>query len=159
MVTKKKSRAVSTYKTMDPNRALTPMQEDMVQQFVLCGLKFKSYNIAFNTTSTGRNLYVKAWKEFSKPHIRRRVAELQSLSVDEHLVTKQSLAAELDEARDLALDVGAPAAAVSAVTTKAKLYGQLTDNVRQEVTGAAGSPLIPTEIKITVIHVGKDVDE
>lgn len=159
MATKKKSRAVSTYKTMDPNRELTPKQEDMVQQFVLCGLKFKSYNIAFNTKSTGRNLYVKAWKEFSKPHIRRRVAELQSLSVDEHLVTKQTLAAELDEARDLAISVGAPAAAVSAVTTKAKLYGQLTDKVQQTFLGPAGEPLIPTAIKITVVHVGKDVDE
>ncbi len=159
MATKKKPGAICLVKRTGPDRALTLKQEDMVQQYMLCGLKFKSYRIAYNTNSSGRNLYLKAWREFGKPHIQKRVAELQALAVNEHLVTKKSLADELDEARDLALEVGAPAAAVSAVTTKAKLYGQLTDNVRQEVTGAAGSPLIPTEIKITVVHVGKNVDE
>ena len=58
----------------------------------------------------------------NKPHIVTRVRELQARALKRHDVTIDELAAQLEEARQLAMAAGQPAAAVSAVMAKAKLY-------------------------------------
>src|SRR3954469_12972599 len=56
-----------------------------------------------------------------------RIRELQDEAKKRTLVTIQTLTAELEEARQLALEVSNPSAAVSATMGKAKLNGLLVD--------------------------------
>src|SRR5215217_2081989 len=56
-----------------------------------------------------------------------RIRELQDEAKERTLVTIQALTAELEEARQLALEVSNPSAAVSATMGKAKLNGLLVD--------------------------------
>ena len=56
-----------------------------------------------------------------------RIAELQDEAKERTLVTVERLTAELEEARQLALEVSNPSAAVSATMGKAKLNGLLID--------------------------------
>jgi hypothetical protein len=64
-----------------------------------------------------------------------RLRELQEVTAAKAEVTRESILAELEEARLMAKDNGQPAAAVSASMGKAKLVGLLVD--RKEV-GAPG---------------------
>jgi hypothetical protein len=55
-------------------------------------------------------------------HIQRRVAEIQSVGAERAAVTLEALIAEAEEARRKAMvDKGGAAAAVAAITAKAKL--------------------------------------
>ena len=144
-----------TKRKVGVDRKLSAKQENAVQLFLLCGNKAKAYKGAFNTKAV-KYLPVYAWKEFEKPHMKKRVAELQERAVYEHLVTKDILAREFDEARDLAILAISPAAAVSASIAKAKLYGLITDKVQQNITGLDKKPLFPENITIEVVSVNKD---
>ena len=64
--------------------------------------------------------------------VARRIAQLQTQAKERTLVTVQTLTAELEDARKLALEVSNPSAAVSATMGKAKLNGLLVD--KSEVT-------------------------
>jgi hypothetical protein len=66
-----------------------------------------------------------------------RLAELQERGAKRVEVTVESLSAELDEARALALTSGQISAAVSATMGKAKLHGKLVE--RKHVTGTIGT--------------------
>jgi phage terminase small subunit len=61
--------------------------------------------------------------------VQARVAELQNKAAQKAVVTIETIAAELEEARLLAMheDVANPSAAVSASMGKAKLFGLLID--------------------------------
>jgi phage terminase small subunit len=56
-------------------------------------------------------------------NIRDRVAELQAIGAKEAAVTIESLIAEAEEARVMAMENGQPASAVSAIIAQAKLSG------------------------------------
>ena len=59
--------------------------------------------------------------------IMARIRELQELAKERTLVTVEGLTAELEDARQLALEASNPSAAVSATMGKAKLNGLLVD--------------------------------
>ena len=62
--------------------------------------------------------------------IQRRVAEIQSMGAERAAVTVETLIAEAEEARSKAMgDKGGAAAAVAAITVKAKLAGLWRDKV------------------------------
>lgn len=157
MTTKKKTktRSKKTARKRGADIELSAKQEHAVQVYLLYGNKAKAYRTAFGTKAKGDYLAIYAWKEFNKPHMKRRVAELQERAVYEHLVTKDILAREFDEARELALKTDAPAAAVSASCAKGKLYGHFTDKVEKTIFGPGGQSLFPTEIKIEVVRIDK----
>lgn len=67
-------------------------------------------------------------------NIRARVTELQERSVKKTEVTIQSIAAELDEARTMALGEKQTSAAVAASMGKAKLFGLIVDKTRHSGT-------------------------
>lgn len=160
MATKKKSskKKRTPIKDLDENKPLTEKQKMMVHEYLLWGNKARAYQMAFETEAQGTSLYVVAWKEFQKPNVKKYTQELQDKAVYDHLVTKETLARELDQARGLALSLGHSAAAVSASTAKAKLYGQMTDKVEQKVTGPDGGPLVTAPIRIEVVQVEKTDD-
>ncbi len=151
----KKKTKLPTKKKTGEHRQLTVKQEHSVHLYLLHGSKSKAYKTAFETKTEGSDLAAHAWTEFNKPHIKRRIAELNERAVYEHLVTKDILAREFDEARDLAMDNGMPAAAVSASTAKGKLYGHITDKIQQEISGVGGKSLFPEKIIIEIVNVDK----
>jgi phage terminase small subunit len=62
--------------------------------------------------------------------IQKRVAEIQSVGADRAAVTVETLIAEAEQARNKAMaDKGGAAAAVAAITVKAKLAGLWRDKV------------------------------
>lgn len=71
--------------------------------------------------------------------VRARVAEIQGKAAQRAVVTVESLAAELEEARALALKSNQSAAAVSATMGKAKLFGLLVE--KREHSGPKGGPI------------------
>ena len=64
-----------------------------------------------------------------------RVAELQRQSAKRAAVTVDTIAAELNEARDLAQSIEQPSAMVAASTSKAMLYGLFIDKTEQGKAG------------------------
>jgi phage terminase small subunit len=66
--------------------------------------------------------------------IRQRVAELQAKGAEKAVVTIDSLAAELDEARGIAKTEKQPNAMVQATMGKAKLFGLIIDKTRHSGT-------------------------
>ena len=66
----------------------------------------------------------------AKQNIQDRVAELTERAASKVVVTVESLAGELEEARSLALGEKQSSAAVQATMGKAKLFGLITENRR-----------------------------
>lgn len=78
----------------------------------------------------------------------KRLAELQSRVAARVEITAADLLQELEEARQLARELGQPAAMVSASAARAKILG-IGTTTKTEVTGRDGSPLIsPSTIRI-----------
>lgn len=63
-------------------------------------------------------------------HIAARLAELLERAASRVEVTVDTIAAQLDEDRQLARDLKQPSAAVAATMGKAKLFGLITDKVQ-----------------------------
>jgi hypothetical protein len=73
-------------------------------------------------------------------HIKNRVKEIQAIGAERAAVTVQSLIDEAEEARIKAMDSpNGAAAAVSAITAKAKLAGLWREKVDQHSTGGTVS--------------------
>lgn len=71
-----------------------------------------------------------------------RVSELLEAAAKRTEVTIESISAEYEEARNLAIVEKQTSAAVAATTGKAKLHGLITDKVKSEITGQDGAPLL-----------------
>ena len=69
-----------------------------------------------------------------KPDIIQRMRELHVSALAKSEVTVESIAAQLDADRALAIKQKNPSAAVSATVAKAKLYGLMTDKAVVQVT-------------------------
>ena len=71
------------------------------------------------------------WKEasilFNLPHVTVRVIELQAIHAERHNVTVDTITAELEENRELAIEEKQSAAATAATMGKAKIHGLVTD--------------------------------
>ena len=105
----------------------------------------KSYN-ALGMTSVSINR--KAKEVLDNGKIAARLSTLRERAVKKTLVTVESIAAELDEARALALsaEVSQPSAAISASMGKAKLYGLIID---KKLLGSDPENPLPTGIDVT----------
>lgn len=120
---------------------LSGKDELACQAYIKCG---GNQSEAFRQSRDTSNMAAKTvWEEaskvFAKQKVITRVLELEELSVQAHLVTVETIAKELDDARVLAMGIDQPSAAVSASNGKAKLYGLLTD--KQVISGPNGGPI------------------
>ena len=124
---------------------LTQKQERFAQLYVELGNASEAYRQAYTTRAKPETIHVKASELLSTDKVSVRVQELKGEVIQRHRVTVDSLMAELEEARQLALATDAPAPAVSATMGKAKLAGldkQIIDH-----TSSDGS-LAPTRIEL-----------
>ena len=138
------------------DRELTPKQEAFVQEFIITGNKTRAYQKTHDTKLEGGALSTAAYNAFNKTHMKRRYEELKQMSVDDYMVTKESLAREFDQAMELAKKCNAPSAYAAAANSKAKLYGQMTDKVETKVEGYLGGSMIDKPVQIRVIHVSPE---
>ena len=91
-----------------------------------------------------KNAVITASKYLTISKVKQEIARLQAEIREEVGYTVAQCQQELDEARLLALQHNQPSAAVSAITTKARLFGMLTDNLNTANTQTA-DPLTPEE--------------
>lgn len=122
--------------------SLTHKQEKFCQAYIETGNASEAYRTAYAADKMKPEaIHVNASKLLDNAKVALRVSELQGEIKQRHNVTVDSLLAELEEARQKALNAETPqsSAAVAATMGKAKLTG--LDKQIVEVTGKNGSPL------------------
>jgi hypothetical protein len=73
-------------------------------------------------------------------HVKERVAEIQAIGAERAAITVQSLIEEAEQARIKAMEsANGAAAAVSAITAKAKLAGLWREKIDQHSTGTVST--------------------
>jgi phage terminase small subunit len=104
---------------------LTPKQEAFALAYVETGNAAEAYRRAYDVRAATQHssIYVAASKLLDNAKIMQRVADLQKQAADMCLYTVKDAFTEYEIARQLALQVENPSAAVSAVNGKVKLFG------------------------------------
>lgn len=159
-----------------PN-AISPQQELFLRNraegmaisdaYIRAGYKVKSREVAFTNGS----------RMLRKAHIRQILRSFIDDAAEKTVVTRESLAAEIDQAAEQAADLDQPSVRVQAAMAKAKLYGleapsrsvnlnisgtfnQLTDDelsfevasMINEARGAAGKAPVPLPAPVEKKH-------
>ena len=125
--------------------ALTPKQEAFCLRYIETGNASEAYRLSYDADSMKpATVNRTAFDLLENPKIAARLEELRGMSVRRHLVTIDTLTAELDELKAMARDNGQYSPAVTAVMGKAKLHGLLVD--KGEITGKDGAPLEAVKI-------------
>ena len=89
----------------------------------------------------------KAYQLVNQDDIGARIAVLQERLNKKFEVTVESLTRELEEDRQLARELGQPAAAISALNVKARIHGM----DKQVMSNDPDNPM-PAIIKVEVVH-------
>jgi len=108
----------------------------------------------------GRAAEVNASRLLKNAAVRARLTELQGTTAKRTLITVESLCAELEEARIGASSAEQYAAAVQAITTKARITGKLIDKVEVGGPGEFSRCSSPAEVVDMLIDLdGRNVLE
>lgn len=123
------------------DKELTTKQENACLAFIEHGgNQSAAYRQAYNTENMAAlSIHQEASRLFALPHIASRVVELEEEHRERHNVTIDTITAELDENRALALGEKQAAAATSATACKAKIHGLITDKSTIDHTSSDGS--------------------
>lgn len=127
---------------------VTEQQEKFSQAFVETGNASEAYRRSYNTENMAENT---VWKRASElldnRAVEGRIETLRAKHAKRHNVTVDSLVAELEEIKQIALAAETPqtSAAVSAVMGKAKLTG--LDKQVVEMTGTVAVAITPEDVK------------
>ena len=117
--------------------ALTQKQENFCLAYIETGNASEAYRRSYNAVNMKtESINVNACKLLADANVAQRVEILKGEAAKRHAITVDSLIAELEEARQAALQAETPqsSAAVSATMGKAKLAG--LDKQVVEMTGA-----------------------
>lgn len=103
---------------------MTPKQEAFCLAYIETGNASEAYRRAYNAENMKpETVNNKGYELLQKGEIRARLAELREPILERHGDTVDSLLGELEAARERALAVDRPSAAVSATMGKARLLG------------------------------------
>lgn len=105
---------------------VTEQQEKFCRVFVETGNASEAYRQSYKSDRKNANtVAVDASRLLDKPNVNRRIAMLRETHAKRHNVTVDSLVAELEQIKQIALSAETPqsSAAVAAVMGKAKLTG------------------------------------
>lgn len=110
--------------------SLTPKQEAFARAYVETGNASEAYRRAYNVGEKTKpeTVWRKASEVLADGKVTARVRELQGKAAQKVSITVESLATELEEARQIAIKEKQSSAAVSATMGKAKLFGLGTEN-------------------------------
>ncbi len=126
---------------------LTHKQEGFCRSFVETGNATEAYRRNYSHVNCKRATINRSAKTLiDKPKIMARIHALQAIHQARHEVTVDSLTADLEEDRQLARDLGQPAAAVSALNIKARIHGL----DRQVHSNDPNNPL-PAAINVLIV--------
>jgi hypothetical protein len=120
---------------------LTPKQEAFAAAFIETSNASEAYRKACDVGEDTKpeSVWQSASRMLADIKVASRISELQQEHRERHAVTVDKLTAELDQAKELALNIEQPAAMTSAIMGKAKLHGLLVD--KAEHTGKNGGPI------------------
>ena len=130
---------------------ITEQQEKFCRAFVETGNASESYRRSYKSDRKNANtIAVDASRLLDNPKVNRRIAMLREAHTKRHNVTVDSLVAELEQIKQVALAAETPqsSAAVAAVLGKAKLMG--LDKQLVEVSGSMNNKV---DISITAEDV------
>jgi phage terminase small subunit len=103
---------------------LTPKQEKFCQMFIQLGCASAAYREAYSAEKMKDETINETSCKLLKNHkVATRVKELQDATLKRHEITVDSLAAEYEEAKQLALKIERPEAAIKAIDGKARITG------------------------------------
>jgi len=109
---------------------LTPKKEKFSQKYVELGNASEAYRQSYNAKNmTTKTINEAASRLLNDSKVAARIKQLQERLQKRHEVTVDSITAELEQARILAMMEKQAASAVSASNSKAKLHGLLNDKV------------------------------
>lgn len=122
---------------------MTPKQEAFARAYVETGNASEAYRKSYNASNMKeQSVWRKAKECMDNGKVTARIADLQQAAAKKHNVTMDSIIAELEEARKIAIsNPRSISAAVSASMGKAKVAGLIVD--KAEHSGADGAPLVP----------------
>jgi len=126
---------------MAKKKALTPKQEKFSQLCVELGDKSAAYRQAYSTKRMKEtSINVNACKLAASTKVALRIKELQAATLKRHEITVDSLAAEYEEAKQLALKIERPEAAIKAIDGKARITGHDKKVIDLKSTDGSMSP-------------------
>lgn len=118
--------------------SLTPKQEAFASAYIETGNASEAYRRSYNAGKMNTNaLAVNASRLLDNANVALRIEELQKAIIVKHNITIESILAELEEARQLAMETGKAGPAVQASMGKAKLVGldkQIIDHTSSDGT-------------------------
>lgn len=121
---------------------LTEKKAAFARAYVETGNASKAYRMSYDAAKMSATTIKKRASELLRDRdVAGTIADLKQDLQERHVITADSLAGELEEARRLAIKEANPAAAVSATMGKARLFG--LENLRHELTGRDGADLLP----------------
>ena len=134
----------------DKKTQLTPKQEKFCLVYLETGNASEAYRRAYDAGGmSDTSINRKAKELLDNGKISARLSALRAPILKRHAITVDSLLAELEEARRLALETEAPAHAVAATMGKAKLLGydkQILDLRSSDRTMSPSAPAVATEV-------------
>ena len=121
-------------------KRLTPKQESFCLSYIETGNASEAYRRAYSTSRMNTATINRKAKELlDNGKITARIDELKAKHAKRHEITVDDLIAELEEARQLAIDTSQSGSAVTATMGKAKLLG--LDKQLVEHSGEVGVSL------------------
>ena len=118
---------------------LTPKQEKFAQKYVELGNASEAYRQSYNTDNMGYgSIKVEACRLLQNPNVSLTIIELQDAHRKRHDVTVDTITAELDESRALAIADNQLSVSVSATMGKAKIHGLVVDKAQQRLVDEDG---------------------
>ena len=127
-------------------KELTPKQEAFAQAVASGLTQSDAYRKAYTVRPTTKpeSVNQKSSALMAEVNIRSRVMELRERGADNAVLTREAHLEELKRLKMIALSMEDIKAAISAEQLRGKVMGHYIE--RQEVTGANGTPLMPTPI-------------
>lgn len=117
---------------------LTPKQEGFCHSYIETSNASEAYRLNYDASAMNANSVArKAFEVMENVKVTARIEELRKGVSKRHNITVESILAELEEARQLALETGKAGPAVQASMGKAKLAGldkQIIDHTSSDGT-------------------------
>ncbi len=117
---------------------LTPKQEGFCHSYIQVGNASEAYRLNYDASGMNANsIGRKAFELMENVKVTARIEQLRQGISKKHNITIESILAELEEARQLALETGKAGPAVQASMGKAKLAGldkQIIDHTSSDGT-------------------------
>lgn len=123
---------------------VTPQQEAFLNAFLDTGRRATAYRMAYKVKpdKDGDWVYTEAWRLLQHPKVAQRFEQLKAIRAAAMIVNADTLVRELEQTRDLALEMGKLNVAVAATREKARITGNVATPAGRLGTGggvAAGA--------------------